>query len=808
MSVARVSRDVRMVHSENDRAVYDAGSGLRPDTPDAVPVSDEETREFQFAPSYMTYKVAADGSGTHVRIYGSDTHGHSVAVTATDFNAYCYVSLEQLYDAEPSESRRAMIVNQLVEELQASLLMAAALDSRSQRNSWAPERKVFRGNVAGYVRSYKDKRTDTAGTGVRVVLSEPRSSSAQRMPIVHWEIVDGLPLKGHGPRSGYRGTHARNFLKLYFYAPSLVTRARALLHNKWADLGALEQARRVARTGGRDPINVVEEGSAAGGGQAALNQYGGVARNDRAQRTLPRWSRLPDERGDDDTTRHADEAGEWEEAFDAEEEDLVDQEAAEIESENAESDPAERPDDLPAPVQRLTPGDVADDATESDNDEQPSKRRRRTEYETTLYDEREMVQQCEVRLEARFERRALERLRRADEAVGGHRILHRFDEWEVFEADIDFVLRFAIDHEFAPEEWISFQCADEFRVTDERQKKTHCQLEFVVPHQALTRVDDEALQNTPPPHMRVSLDCEMQTGPDMAMPEPETEPMLQTVFVVQDRQARVRDPLLPEAERGKFYYRSVSFVLGGRTECRSERREYCTARHILCFTDERVMYKAMARFVRLVGAQIVSGYNSDGFDLPYLLERAEHLGVGKDFAESWSLAKFGGRMRVRERSFGSKASGNIQFKDVRAEGMITLDLFFFLKKDPMTKLRNYSLGFVASLWVQSTKEDVPYSAINGLQQSAAGRERLRSYCEWDALLPLLIMEKRMIFAALIEMARINGCTLEVLLKRGQQVRSNERKGEGGVVYTHTHTKSESVGRHPAATGWRAPKTAL
>ena len=69
------------------------------------------------------------------------------------------------------------------------------------------------------------------------------------------------------------------------------------------------------------------------------------------------------------------------------------------------------------------------------------------------------------------------------------------------------------------------------------------------------------------------------------------------------------------------------------------------------------------------------------------------------------------------------------------------------------------------------KEDVHHSAISELQAGTAEtRRRLAVYCLKDAYLPQRLLDKLMYMYNYIEMARVTGVPLSVLLARGQSIK--------------------------------------
>jgi DNA polymerase elongation subunit (family B) len=167
--------------------------------------------------------------------------------------------------------------------------------------------------------------------------------------------------------------------------------------------------------------------------------------------------------------------------------------------------------------------------------------------------------------------------------------------------------------------------------------------------------------------------------------------------------------------------------------------------------------------------RVVLGYNTDNFDMPYLNDRAEVLGIGKKFRDAWGRMLRDPRLKIRDRTFGTTAIGMHEYKEVTASGILFYDLFQYLKRNPMIKLRSYSLNSVAKTFIDMEKENVAYSQIAKLQTTPDGRRKLLSYCIRDALLPVLIDAKKTISHELLEKSRGTGVPIEMLLKRGMQI---------------------------------------
>jgi DNA polymerase delta subunit 1 len=85
-----------------------------------------------------------------------------------------------------------------------------------------------------------------------------------------------------------------------------------------------------------------------------------------------------------------------------------------------------------------------------------------------------------------------------------------------------------------------------------------------------------------------------------------------------------------------------------------------------------------------------SGYNINGFDFPYLLDRADALKV-KSFPY---LGRIKGILtRAKDTQFSSKAFGTRNSKAINIDGRIQMDVLTIMQRDH--KLRSYSLNSVS-----------------------------------------------------------------------------------------------------------------
>lgn len=187
---------------------------------------------------------------------------------------------------------------------------------------------------------------------------------------------------------------------------------------------------------------------------------------------------------------------------------------------------------------------------------------------------------------------------------------------------------------------------------------------------------------------------------------------------------------------------------------------------VKCYNNELEMLENWSKFVRVTDPDIITGYNINNFDLPYLLNRANAL--------KSSTFPFLGRIKdarsaIKEAVLQSKQMGRRENKSINIEGRCQFDLLLVLLRD--YKLRSYTLNAVSYHFLQEQKEDVHHSIISDLQAgNPQTRRRLAVYCLKDTLLPLRLLDKLMCVINYMEMARVTGVPLSYLLTRGQQIK--------------------------------------
>ncbi|KAI9019821.1 DNA polymerase family B-domain-containing protein [Hyaloraphidium curvatum] len=312
-----------------------------------------------------------------------------------------------------------------------------------------------------------------------------------------------------------------------------------------------------------------------------------------------------------------------------------------------------------------------------------------------------------------------------------------------FESNISFDMRFMIDFGIVGANWIELP-AGKYMIRRKDQQTGNAQLEVdifaddLISHPA----DGEWSKIAPLRVMSFDIECAGRKG---VFPEPEIDPVIQIASVVQ-----IQGETKPFV-RAVFTLNTCANIVGAT---------------IRSFSNERDMLHAWSEFFAKIDPDIVTGYNVNNFDWPYLLDRAKALKADR--------FPFLGRLRnarteAKDQRFSSKAYGTRDNKAINLDGRIQLDVLHIMLRD--YKLRSYTLNSVCAHFLGEQKEDVHHSIITDLQNgNEETRRRLAVYCLKDAWLPLRLLDKLMCVINYMEMARVTGVPVNFLLTRGQQIK--------------------------------------
>ena len=316
-----------------------------------------------------------------------------------------------------------------------------------------------------------------------------------------------------------------------------------------------------------------------------------------------------------------------------------------------------------------------------------------------------------------------------------------------YESDIPFEIRFMVDNGLVGCCWLTFN-PKKYKIRDSNHT-TRCQMEIDIDMSegdAIIAHPPEGEWQSVAPLRILSFDIEC-AGRRGIFPEAQKDPVIQISNMVSNFGSKTAEPFI----RTVFTLNTCAPIVGCQV--------------VACDTEEELL-RSWGDFVRSVDPDVITGYNIQNFDIPYVIDRAQALNVPE--------MTFLGRLKsikstLKDSTLQAKQFGKRQTRLANIEGRIQFDLLLAIVRE--FKLRSYTLNAVSYHFLGEQKEDVQHSIISDLQAGdAQSRRRLAVYALKDALLPLRLLDRLQLLVNNTEMARVAGIPMSYLLTRGQQVK--------------------------------------
>lgn len=190
---------------------------------------------------------------------------------------------------------------------------------------------------------------------------------------------------------------------------------------------------------------------------------------------------------------------------------------------------------------------------------------------------------------------------------------------------------------------------------------------------------------------------------------------------------------------------------------------------VQAMSHERDMLRAFVDHVSDEDPDIITGYNINSFDLPYLFDRFRANGV--------SAPPLGKRKTAASCLKGPFSNASRQYSSfipkthvTRIPGRVIFDMYTHMRKE--TSLRSYTLNSVSAHFLGGKKkDDIGYREIPQLYSGGVeSRARLGRYCVKDAQLVLEIAFETQTFVHAFERCKVFRTMLQYMIDRGQQAR--------------------------------------
>ena len=335
-------------------------------------------------------------------------------------------------------------------------------------------------------------------------------------------------------------------------------------------------------------------------------------------------------------------------------------------------------------------------------------------------------------------------------AVAAKIITSDFDDLEIFESNVDPVLKLIHQRDLDSAGWIRVAAWKKAEPSVSR-----CNEDIEAMCEDLHRIPPDQIPPMPPPLVMASFDIEANSH-DGGFPNPDLEgnEVIQIATVFQ----RYGEPLP--------FAREI-MCLGQTSEIPGV--------DVRCFGTEPELLAAWSQGLQKHHADVLVGYNIWGFDMQYMYKRAMfHYDSEKHRLEFLNIGKLcradNRQSSLRKTVLSSSAYGHNEFLILETPGILQIDLMHVLQKEH--KLESYSLNNVSKHFLGDTKLDMPARKMFDLYatKDPDNLRQIAEYCVKDCELPLLLMTKLAVIPNMIEMAKATHVPMEFLIPRGQQIK--------------------------------------
>jgi DNA polymerase I len=181
---------------------------------------------------------------------------------------------------------------------------------------------------------------------------------------------------------------------------------------------------------------------------------------------------------------------------------------------------------------------------------------------------------------------------------------------------------------------------------------------------------------------------------------------------------------------------------------------------VLFFQNETKMLEEFVKIFESFDPDIIVGYNINGFDLPYLLERLKITKNKRDLGRCTQKLTMSKKFGIRTRN--------------SMTGRIVADVYELIKESVekgQIRLKRYGLGDVSKELINEDKVDITHSEIakhwNGNEEQMS---KLIDYARKDAELVLKLLLSRRMLDKFVEISKISGVLLQDVLEGGEAIR--------------------------------------
>ena len=178
-------------------------------------------------------------------------------------------------------------------------------------------------------------------------------------------------------------------------------------------------------------------------------------------------------------------------------------------------------------------------------------------------------------------------------------------------------------------------------------------------------------------------------------------------------------------------------------------------KNTICTENEKKMLERLKDIINGYDPDIITGYNIQNFDMPFIVGRMEKLNIKRDFG------------RAKDKNiFCSKYGPTSTTKII---GRVIADSYQIIKKD--FSFKSYKLDNVAEKLIGKKKIDINYRDFNKMWNgSNENLQKFIDYSRKDAILALELVEKKNLLDKYVALSRVSGILFQDALNGGESIR--------------------------------------
>ncbi len=277
---------------------------------------------------------------------------------------------------------------------------------------------------------------------------------------------------------------------------------------------------------------------------------------------------------------------------------------------------------------------------------------------------------------------------------------------DVYEADIFFKYRFMVDHNIKGMEWAEVKTTKTFTKT------------VSIPSYKIKNIKPiDKTGNSELRYLSFDIEC-VSKNPDR-LPDAKTDPVI-----------------IISLAFNRNYHGKKTMVLSLKNS------EGCKG-----FNGEEKMLKEFLEIIKEYDPDIITGYNVNNFDLPYIFERLKKYNVPATLGRCE-------KKQAYAKKFGYSTTVNIP-------GRAVMDSYQIIKSDPYMKFKRYTLNNVAKNMLDDEKKDVkPKEMAKLWNGSKKDVKKFIDYGRKDAVLALRLIIEKNLLDKYFELSKVSGLVLQ------------------------------------------------